>query len=161
MPAPPRPTIVSVQCLRGVAALLVVLFHMQGAAAIKLPGRSALDGFFALRQLGSIGVDIFFVISGFIMVHVSHARFQQRGAALDFLVRRAIRIVPLAAALLRSAGLRHAAIPTRPHNGIVSVPPDDELRRGDGSGPRRLHRTVERPMTRALNRAWQRYAAFG
>ena len=94
--APPaRPLLVSIQCLRGVAALLVVMLHAQGAVALKLPGKSALNGFSALGHFGSIGVDVFFVISGFIMVYVSRDRFGLRGSATDFLARRAIRIVPL------------------------------------------------------------------
>ena len=95
MPPRPHPRLVSIQCLRGVAALLVLFFHAQNAVATRLPGRSALAGFFALGQLGSIGVDVFFVISGFIMVHVSADQFGRRGAGREFLVRRVIRIVPL------------------------------------------------------------------
>jgi peptidoglycan/LPS O-acetylase OafA/YrhL len=40
------------------------------------------------------GVDIFFVISGFIMAWMSHHSFGQPGAPRRFLIRRAIRIVP-------------------------------------------------------------------
>jgi exopolysaccharide production protein ExoZ len=47
---------------------------------------------------GSAGVDIFFIISGFIMVHATRkvaADGDRLYQATDFLVRRAIRIVPL------------------------------------------------------------------
>ena len=44
---------------------------------------------------GQAGVDLFFVISGFIMVYVSRDVFGKPGAAIDFLHRRIIRIVPL------------------------------------------------------------------
>ena len=40
-------------------------------------------------------MDIFFVISGFIMMYTSESRFCRRGAATDFIIRRLIRIVPL------------------------------------------------------------------
>lgn len=41
------------------------------------------------------GVDLFFVISGFVMIHASAPLFGQPGAALVFLRRRLARIVPL------------------------------------------------------------------
>ena len=44
---------------------------------------------------GQAGVDLFFVVSGFIMVYVSRDVFGKPGAAIDFLQRRIIRIVPL------------------------------------------------------------------
>src|SRR5690606_35064881 len=44
---------------------------------------------------GDFGVDLFFVISGFIMVHVSRNQFARPGAPLDFVRRRLVRIVPL------------------------------------------------------------------
>lgn len=41
------------------------------------------------------GVDIFFVISGFVMVHASGRMFARRGAAGEFVRRRFARVVPL------------------------------------------------------------------
>ncbi|KQP41862.1 hypothetical protein ASF34_08970 [Methylobacterium sp. Leaf106] len=41
------------------------------------------------------GVDIFFVISGFIMVYASEDLFSREGASREFLARRVARIVPL------------------------------------------------------------------
>jgi peptidoglycan/LPS O-acetylase OafA/YrhL len=86
----------SIQYLRGIAALLVVIYHAQGAVLLKLPHEpSRLNGFAHLREIGVVGVDIFFVVSGFIMFYVYREAFGRRGAAVDFLVRRAIRIVPM------------------------------------------------------------------
>jgi exopolysaccharide production protein ExoZ len=107
------PVLGSIQCLRGVAALLVVVFHAQTAASLKLAGTSVLNGFHSLAQFGSMGVDVFFVISGFIMVHVSRDRFGRRGAFTPFLARRIIRIVPLywlatAVMVLLLVGVPHA-----------------------------------------------------
>ena len=86
----------SIQCLRGIAALLVVLSHALQSTRATFPGQfSALNGFFHLREFGTIGVDIFFVISGFIMVYVNHEAFGQPRASIDFLARRIIRICPL------------------------------------------------------------------
>jgi peptidoglycan/LPS O-acetylase OafA/YrhL len=47
------------------------------------------------RFPGDFGVDLFFVVSGFMMVCMSRDTFAQEGAAMDFLRRRGIRIVPL------------------------------------------------------------------
>ena len=45
--------------------------------------------------LGSAGVDIFFVISGFIILHSVGSAFAAPGAPGLFLARRAVRVVPL------------------------------------------------------------------
>ena len=44
---------------------------------------------------GPFGVDIFFVISGFVMVYSSERLFGQPGAPITFFARRLARIVPL------------------------------------------------------------------
>lgn len=79
-----------VQVLRAVAALMVVLHHAE---------LSVLLGFGFARVpillVGSAGVDIFFVISGFIMLVSSRRLFGAPGGARTFLLRRLIRIVPL------------------------------------------------------------------
>jgi exopolysaccharide production protein ExoZ len=74
-----RADFVSIQYLRGLAALGVVLFHASQRAG----------GAFGA---GAAGVDVFFVISGFIMWTVSARRATGPG---DFLLRRAGRIAPL------------------------------------------------------------------
>jgi exopolysaccharide production protein ExoZ len=45
--------------------------------------------------MGASGVDIFFVMSGFIMYYTNHDRFGRANTSSDFFVRRLIRIVPL------------------------------------------------------------------
>lgn len=72
--------LISVQYARAVAALLVVYSHLRGFAVFR-----PLD----FGEFGAMGVDIFFVISGFIMWETS--RRQLPG---DFAVRRVSRIVP-------------------------------------------------------------------
>ena len=81
------------QALRGFAALAVVATH----ALTKLDRVAELSGRPATGWTldGTFGVDIFFVISGFIMVHTTGAEFGRAGAPLRFLARRAWRIVPL------------------------------------------------------------------
>jgi peptidoglycan/LPS O-acetylase OafA/YrhL len=62
-----------IQILRGIAVLVVVLFHLQ----------------FTPLANGFLGVDIFFVISGFLM-----AKLYRQGTRLDFYRRRVDRLLP-------------------------------------------------------------------
>ena len=77
----------SLQYLRGIAALMVVAFH---AAAIG--ARSGGYEPASMFTAGLAGVDLFFVISGFVMVASTAGR---RTTPLAFLWKRVIRIVPL------------------------------------------------------------------
>jgi len=73
-----RSTIVGIQALRFFAALGIVGLHTG-----KIPGAAMA------------GVDLFFVISGFIMVVTSDKLFATRGGALTFWRNRAERILPM------------------------------------------------------------------
>ena len=75
-----------IQGLRAVAVLLVVLGHA---------GVPFLSG-------GYVGVDVFFVLSGFLITGILMAEFAERGAISlpSFYLRRARRIVPAAALTL-------------------------------------------------------------
>lgn len=79
----------SVQALRGVAVMLVVLFHI----TLTLRDRLAPD--FKLFVVGACGVDLFFAISGFIMVVTTRHHWGRANIAGDFLLKRCIRIFPL------------------------------------------------------------------
>ncbi len=80
----------NIQVLRGLAALAVVVFHARGEVdGLGLPTR--LPSFFA----GAFGVDVFFVVSGLVMVYASLPLFGAAKSALPFLGRRLARIVPL------------------------------------------------------------------
>jgi exopolysaccharide production protein ExoZ len=75
--------VVSVQYLRALAATLVVFIH-----ARQFPGfEKALD-----TTVGHAGVDIFFVISGFVMAVTARRPDYPAGR---FLIKRLIRIVPI------------------------------------------------------------------
>jgi len=75
----------SIQLLRGVAALFVVLFHARGS----LNGYNSIGDTLFIN--GYIGVDIFFIISGFIFQYVTRPTTAPR----NFMLRRIIRILPL------------------------------------------------------------------
>lgn len=87
----------SLQALRGAAALMVLAFHLKIHAAPAHLGADPLwDGF----AMGYAGVEIFFVLSGFVMMHAHGAEIGTRGAALPFLRRRILRIYPMFWAVL-------------------------------------------------------------
>jgi len=82
----------SIQALRGLAILLVLtrhLFVMEGHFG---HGERLLPD---LCKVGDGGVDLFFAISGFIMVMISHGQFAKPGFVGSFLYKRATRIYPL------------------------------------------------------------------
>lgn len=90
-----QPRIVSVQMLRFVAAFAVLAFHAEIFAYYLGQFRGVnleRPGFLAA---GGAGVDLFFAISGFVMVVSMQPVFGRTGARRHFLVRRIVRIVPL------------------------------------------------------------------
>lgn len=83
-----------IQILRAFAALLVALAHMSH----ELVDRQAYDPLGIIHWMvtgGQFGVDIFFVISGFIMYHVVVGRPLGPAAAIAFMKKRIVRVVPL------------------------------------------------------------------
>jgi peptidoglycan/LPS O-acetylase OafA/YrhL len=83
----------SVQALRAFAALSVAILHV-------LHNTIPLDASGQVRQWHDAlpwasGVDLFFVISGFVMVYASADLFGRRSSPPAFMARRLIRIVPL------------------------------------------------------------------
>jgi exopolysaccharide production protein ExoZ len=90
---PSKPTIASVQILRFIAALIVVLDHCEfvgGTIADRLK-----TPFYFPTFPGRLGVDIFFVISGFIMVFISSDGTKWITAPVQFFRNRWTRIVPI------------------------------------------------------------------
>jgi exopolysaccharide production protein ExoZ len=83
----------SVQGLRAAAAFSVAVLHTLHDAIPLDPGGSAARWHDALPW--QTGVDLFFVISGFVMVHASADLFGRRSGPLVFMTRRLARIVPL------------------------------------------------------------------
>ncbi|HMH22022.1 MAG TPA: acyltransferase [Puia sp.] len=81
----------SIQVLRGLAAFSVVFYHLTlvekkyAGKDIYLPEALAA---------GRSGVDLFFVISGFIMVLITRKKWGEKNNSLNFLLHRGARIYP-------------------------------------------------------------------
>ncbi|HMC15501.1 MAG TPA: acyltransferase [Albitalea sp.] len=111
--SPPRRGVIApIQYLRGFAAMLVVWHHAQE----QFPTLKALFN----TQFGNSGVDLFFVISGFIMVVTTAGH---EGGAGRFIRKRILRVVPLywlltllvVAMAVVAPSLFHATHPTLAH----------------------------------------------
>ena len=79
-----------IQALRGVAAAVVVLWH--GSRFLAPYGTGASWWF---QPGGAMGVTLFFLISGFIMVHTTHGSDGSWRAFWNFVVKRVTRIWPV------------------------------------------------------------------
>lgn len=76
--------IYSIQYLRGIAALLVVLLHVKSLMPVDVRGAFSNGG---------IGVDIFFIISGFIIYYATIK--PEESKPRTYFVKRSMRIYPL------------------------------------------------------------------
>ena len=83
-----------VQVLRALAAVMIVFGHSQSAVASLAAGGHVRFARSTLLPWGG-SVDLFFVISGFIMVYASQRLFARPGGAREFLRRRLVRVAPL------------------------------------------------------------------
>jgi peptidoglycan/LPS O-acetylase OafA/YrhL len=83
----------NIQVLRACAALMIVVNHC-GIETERLAKAAGGNALFDQTPWAS-GVPLFFAISGFIMVVTSAHAFGSFNAAIDFMRRRVIRIVPL------------------------------------------------------------------
>lgn len=79
--------ILSIQYMRGIAAILVVLFHYR----FMLNNRYAQEDLGNIFSYGGLGVDIFFMISGFIISFSTKSDFSRR----NFVLKRLFRIFPV------------------------------------------------------------------
>ncbi|EIN8654904.1 TPA: acyltransferase [Citrobacter freundii] len=92
----------SIHYLRGISALFVVLFHMQGYLNNETYGNLG----YQLFGFGNVGVDLFFVISGYIIC--LSAKDFTFGTLHIYAIKRAFRIYPV---LIFSALLWYAFLP--------------------------------------------------
>lgn len=110
----------SIQVLRALAAFMVAIHHVQPDAVV-VAERAGLS--FTRSDLlpWMAGVDIFFVVSGFIMVHASQDLFGRAGASRLFLTRRLARIVPLYWAMTTLFLLVGLAVPALLNSGVPNL----------------------------------------
>jgi exopolysaccharide production protein ExoZ len=88
---PPKNKLLSLQVYRALAAILVVLYHM-GYYSLEMLNHVFLDDIFLF---GYNGVDLFFVLSGFIIFFVHQKDIGQPHIFIQYLQKRLIRIYPL------------------------------------------------------------------
>lgn len=81
----------SLQAARGLAALMVVAFHSLFISAKYVESKNLLPEIFSF---GQTGVDLFFVISGFVMIIAFRNKFGKKGEIFNFLKGRFFRIYP-------------------------------------------------------------------
>jgi peptidoglycan/LPS O-acetylase OafA/YrhL len=82
----------SIQVLRALAVVMVT--HVHAIDLQMLFARSVQQNFYYLQNLGAIGVDLFFVISGFIISHVAGS-YSGGYDGYKFLKKRFLRINPI------------------------------------------------------------------
>ena len=81
----------NIQALRGIAVLLVIFCHMQAIEQKYGRGVHFLPDWF---DYAKASVDLFFVISGFVIAMVTRGQFQSLRAASHFFFQRITRIYP-------------------------------------------------------------------
>jgi exopolysaccharide production protein ExoZ len=88
-----RVKLTSIEASRAFAALFVVLLHAANLMRVDhFSGHVGLGGFF---DFGYVGVDFFFVLSGFIITYVHHRDFGHPLKVPEYLWRRFSRIFPI------------------------------------------------------------------
>ena len=90
----PHQKINSLQLLRAIAVGFVVFIHSAYFGVPIISSINPTDSFYNLKTWGTIGVDLFFTISGFIMTIVIPAYMKPKGWK-DYFAKRMIRIIPL------------------------------------------------------------------
>jgi peptidoglycan/LPS O-acetylase OafA/YrhL len=80
----------TLQAGRGVAALMVLLYHLNGQVAALTGGLQTL-----WLKVGWAGVDYFFVLSGFIILHAHLQDVGRPGRLISYLRSRFVRLYPV------------------------------------------------------------------
>ncbi len=102
--------------LRGIAILLVILGHIELINGPFLPTINNISSkpeelFWYITKFGWIGVDLFFVISGYLITKIIITQINSPKDALNFFARRFIRIYPLFTIFLASYLIATQLIP--------------------------------------------------
>jgi peptidoglycan/LPS O-acetylase OafA/YrhL len=101
-----------IDVLRGCAVLMVVVFHGTAFGAPELRwGSRIADALYGLTAWGWLGVNLFFVISGFLITGILDDTARRRDYYNRFYLRRALRILPAYLAVLALAWATGFATP--------------------------------------------------
>ena len=111
-----------VQALRALAALAIAVLHIadEAGALGGTPGHSPWPWLDAVPL--EAGVDLFFVISGFVLVWASWDAFGSLRAVPPFVARRLLRVAPLYWLLTGATILAAAALPGSISEGLAEGP---------------------------------------
>ena len=80
--------------VRGISIIVVVAFHLL-VRAVYFTSNEALHFITRLSSIGWVGVDIFFVLSGFLITSILLRTKHEKNYFKNFDVRRSLRIFPL------------------------------------------------------------------
>ena len=109
-----------VESLRGIAILLVFLHHADGSISGLDAGKIIVSPLRAFALEGRTGVDLFFVLSGFLLSlpFLAEAAGGKRVVRRDYYARRALRILPLYYAAVVTASVLSATDPSEVLRGV-------------------------------------------
>jgi len=108
--------------LRGVAILLVMVYHFSGGTDQSARG---LDLWFTrVCGVGWAGVDLFFVLSGFLITGILIEARGKEGGLKRFFVRRSLRIFPLYYAVLLALFVGLPMVGAASSTGLEAVAPN-------------------------------------
>lgn len=99
--------IASLDGLRAISILLVILGHLYGTAGLPAPVQSSLAFIRGYVDIANLGVRVFFVISGFLITGLLLKEAEESGTIRlsRFYLRRAMRIFPAYFALLAAVAV--------------------------------------------------------
>lgn len=117
---PARQQLQTIQAVRGVAALVVVAFHLTQF----IDGTYGEALWFGVFKRGFAGVDFFFVISGFVIVYTSQAYIGRPETLRTYLTKRVIRVYPIYWLIIASMTLLMGASLLLQPNGVGKVIPN-------------------------------------
>jgi exopolysaccharide production protein ExoZ len=85
-----KPKLDCLQVFRGIAALIVLLHH-----GIIIMANRELGALNIIFDVGWVGVDFFFVLSGFIIFYTCYTLIGNKSKIKDYIIKRLIRIYPI------------------------------------------------------------------
>jgi peptidoglycan/LPS O-acetylase OafA/YrhL len=80
-----------IQHLRAIAAILVLLCHV----TVSMKQNLNYEYVYSIFKFGYMGVDLFFILSGFIICYVHYSDFGMKEKLRPFIMRRFLRIYPV------------------------------------------------------------------